>query len=113
MTSDYGSYSLSYTPSYGSISPSVKMEMSGEADLSEMLSLFDSFLKATGYVYDGELQIVDDFKSETVSDTPISWWDDGFSFTGNPYAPVSGTDVISFGATGTVGGLYDDKVILG
>jgi hypothetical protein len=34
------------------------MSIDCEADLNQMLSFFDAFLKASGYVYDGELQIV-------------------------------------------------------
>jgi hypothetical protein len=35
------------------------MEISGQASLDQMLSLFDCFLKANGYLYDGEVTIED------------------------------------------------------
>jgi hypothetical protein len=55
----YGRYRLQFEPAYGDVNPSVTMELSGEADLDQMVSLFDSFLKANGYIYDGELQITE------------------------------------------------------
>lgn len=52
---------MSYTPTseYDSayIEPTINMSISGEADLNQMLSFFDSFLKASGYVYDGNLEV--------------------------------------------------------
>jgi hypothetical protein len=36
------------------------MEFSGQASLDQMLSAFDAFLKANGYVYDGEVTILDE-----------------------------------------------------
>jgi hypothetical protein len=34
------------------------MSISSEANLSDMAAFFTDFLRATGYVFDGELQIV-------------------------------------------------------
>ena len=58
MTSDYGTYRLIYSPPSDQITPGVEMTLSGEADVSQILSCFEGFLKASGYVIDGELQIV-------------------------------------------------------
>jgi hypothetical protein len=60
----FGRYRLTFTPSEGEICPSVEMTLSGEASLPQMLSFFDAFLKASGYVYNGELQIGDDYPSD-------------------------------------------------
>jgi hypothetical protein len=35
------------------------MSISGEAALPDMLNFFTDFLRAAGYVFDGELEIVD------------------------------------------------------
>jgi hypothetical protein len=35
------------------------MSISGEASLPDMLNFFTDFLRAAGYVFDGELEIVD------------------------------------------------------
>ena len=63
MSSEFGVYRVSYTPTseYESayIEPTVNMSISGEADLNQMLSFFDSFLKASGYVYNGQIGVVE------------------------------------------------------
>jgi len=109
----YGCYSLSFNPAGGGVSPSIHMDISGEADLGEMLSLFDSFLKANGYVYDGELQIVKEREPLVPYDSQDFWREDGISLTGNPYAPVYSNDTISFTGSGVLGGMYDGVVTLG
>ena len=67
MSSEFGVYRVSYTPTteYDTayIEPTINMSVSGEADLNQMLSFFDSFLKASGYVYDGELKVVSKLKN--------------------------------------------------
>ena len=55
----FGRYRLQFEPHPDDFSPSVTMEFSGQASLDQMLSSFDAFLKANGYVYDGEVQIVE------------------------------------------------------
>jgi hypothetical protein len=55
----YGRYRLHFEPHSDDSSPSVTMEFSGQANIEQMLSAFDAFLKANGYVYDGEVQIVE------------------------------------------------------
>lgn len=49
MTSDYGTYRLIFEPPSDQVTPGVEMTLSGEADLTQMLSLFESFLQASGY----------------------------------------------------------------
>ncbi len=56
----FGRYRLQFEPHPDDVSPSVTMEFSGQASLDQMLSSFDAFLKANGYVYDGEVTILDE-----------------------------------------------------
>lgn len=49
IASDYGTYRLIFEPPSDQVTPSVEMTLSGEADLTQMLSLFESFLQASGY----------------------------------------------------------------
>ena len=56
---EFGSYRLSYTPPTECVEASVDMTISSEADLAQMLELFECFLGACGYVLNGELQIVE------------------------------------------------------
>jgi hypothetical protein len=64
MTSDHGTYRLSYTPPeskgneyYPNIT--IDMSMDGEASVDHMLRFYEAFLAASGYVLKGELQIVE------------------------------------------------------
>ena len=59
MTSDYGTYRLAFEPPADQITPSVEMTLSGEADVSQMLDLFESFLQAAGYVLKGDLKVIE------------------------------------------------------
>lgn len=84
-----------------------------------MLELFESFLKASGYVFDGSLVIEEPEVIEKESPTFCNnswsdfWNEDGMSVTGNPAA---GPDTINFGAAqfaGMWGGMKDDTITLG
>jgi hypothetical protein len=58
----FGKYSVSYTPSDDPceyLQVAVQMSISSEAALPDMLNFFADFLRASGYVFDGELEIVD------------------------------------------------------
>jgi hypothetical protein len=62
---DFGRHRFSYEPGpadpySGVLEHAVEMSISGEANIDQMLSFFDAFLKANGYIYEGELQIVRD-----------------------------------------------------
>jgi hypothetical protein len=125
MSSDYGTYRLTYTPpaSTGEEDyPNIAIDMStgGDASVPQMLRFFEAFLSAAGYVLKGELEIVETEADNNLrEDTPFAYrdifdfGDDGFSLTGNPYAPVFSPDTISFTNYTTVGGLYNDVVTLG
>jgi len=49
---EFGRYTLSYQPPEGAVEAAVDMSISAEADLSQMLAFFESFLQAAGYVID-------------------------------------------------------------
>ena len=59
MSSDYGTYRLTFEPPANVITPGVEVTLSGEADINQMLSLFEAFLQASGYVLKGDLRIVE------------------------------------------------------
>jgi hypothetical protein len=64
MTSDYGTYRLSYTPpaSNGDEDyPLIAIEMSteGDANVDQMLQFYEAFLAASGYILRGDLQVVE------------------------------------------------------
>ena len=89
MTTDFGTYRLTFEPPSDQITPGVEMTLSGEADLSQMLYLFEAFLQASGYVLKGDLQIVEPEKnswgvtaqgSQAVDFVPFSLKDDVISF---------------------------------
>jgi hypothetical protein len=59
--SDFGRYSLCFEPpnkTWGyHIEPDVRMSISAEADLDQMCDFFESFLRASGYIFDGTVVI--------------------------------------------------------
>ena len=112
----FGRFRLAFEPAGDDMAPSVEMTISGEADLSQMASFFDSFLKANGYIYEGNLEIVSPepkkntydslfIKSESTPFDTYDFGDDGFSLVGNPFAAP---DTISF--AGVQGGLGQDVI---
>lgn len=113
MSSDFGTYRLVFEAPTDQITPGVEMTLSGEASLDQMLNLFEAFLKASGYYFDGDLQIVQpelEYKdpwsittrgSRGINFVPFSLSDDVISF-GEPRAAMefgtkNSNDVISFG----------------
>lgn len=80
MTSDYGTYRLTYTPpeshrneDYPAIT--IEMSTSGDANVDQMLQLYEAFLAASGYYLKGDLQVVErdanvsEFRLSNVSST--------------------------------------------
>jgi len=56
-----GRYTISYTPSNDPaeyLQTTVQMGISSEANLADMAAFFTDFLRASGYVFDGALEIV-------------------------------------------------------
>lgn len=69
MSSDYGTYRLTYTPpapdrytDYPSIA--IDMSTDGSANVDQMLQFFEAFLAAAGYILKGELEIVEPGSSD-------------------------------------------------
>jgi len=64
MSSEYGTYRLSYTPpeskgheDYPNIT--IDMSVDGDASVDQMLRFYEAFLAASGYVLKGEIQVVE------------------------------------------------------
>ena len=71
---DFGRFRLSYEPGKSDphsdiLDHTVEMTISGEADLNNLLPFFTCFLRASGYIVDGEVQIVNDRDNDP-------WWKD-------------------------------------
>ena len=104
---EFGKYTLKYKPPQGCTESKVKMEITSEATLPQMLEFFTDFLKASGYVIDEDRELVFERKAPDFSQD--FWEEDGFSVTGNPTA--SG-DTILFGSR-LPGGLGNDTISFG
>jgi hypothetical protein len=112
---NFGEYQLYYLPSEwgeGSMDPSITMKVSAEANLSQMLQFFESFLRAAGYQIDGQSLVLQEdepvvqFNADRSTGDQSFWEDDGFSMIGNPWMATVGSglrggqfgeDVVSFG----------------
>ena len=95
MTSDYGTYRLTYTPpeSHGNEDyPAIAIEMSttGDANVEQMLRFYEAFLAAAGYVLKGDLVI-----SEPESDHWLYTTTEPHAANFVPFSLAD--DVISFG----------------
>jgi hypothetical protein len=104
---EFGKYTLKYKPPQGAAESKVKMEITSEATLPQMLEFFTDFLKASGYVIDENKELV--FERKAPCFNKDFWAEDGFSVTGNPTA--SG-DTITFGSHPS-GGLGNDAISFG
>jgi hypothetical protein len=100
----YGRYTVTYEPSDDPceyLQVAVQMSISSEATLPDMVNFFTDFLRASGYVFDGELKLVND--EENASPVSGSYSDDyffsnvGADTVSVAFAGGSGGDVISFG----------------
>ncbi len=103
---EFGRYNLSYQPPEGAVEADVNMSISSEANLSEMLRFFETFLQASGYQLDGR---------ELTLEAPK--YDPGYTvkpFTFNDTLfGGSSSDTISFGAAnfaGMWGGMGEDVI---
>jgi hypothetical protein len=93
MTSDYGTYRLAFEPPADQITPSVEMTLSGEADVSQMLDLFESFLQAAGYVLKGDLKVIERAPDYSFSG-PVIVDNDSIDFS---FLSSNSDDLFSFG----------------
>mgnify|MGYP000945961571 FL=1 len=100
---DFGRFRLSYEPPAPGtfddiLDHSVEMTISGEANLENMASFFTCFMRACGYIVDGELAVV----SETVTTQPSPYELGQITMSGSqgvdfvPFASVA-DDIITFG----------------
>ena len=92
MTSEYGTYRLTFEPPADQITPGVEMTLSGEANLTQMLSFFEAFLQASGYYLDGKELTLE--RSAPEFDTP----DFPRGLGEYSLASSTGVDFISFGS---------------
>jgi hypothetical protein len=109
-----GKYTVSYTPSNDPVEylqTSIQMSISSEATLSDMAAFFTDFLRASGYVFDGALNVVpEEEKVPNITSDQDFWFNDGFSLTGNPtWSP----DTICFSGSGLPGGMGNDVITFG
>jgi hypothetical protein len=99
---EFGKYTLKYKPPQGCTESKVKMEITSEATLPQMLEFFTDFLKASGYVIDENKELVFERKAPDFSSVSDEWnadpaYVDSF-WGGDTVIPGSaGTDVITFG----------------
>jgi len=99
MSTDYGTYRLTFDPASDQITPSVEMTLSGEANVDQMLYLFEAFLQASGYVLKGNLEIVSNKEDKElfVPFTAYDFGDSDFLSLGNPVYGGCSNDAIVFG----------------
>jgi len=85
----FGTYRLSYKPPEGSMDASIDMSISAEANLSEMLLFFESFLRAATYPLDESHELGIERKAPDFGDTQNFWedYDTSFSSSGFPGFP--------------------------
>jgi len=111
MSSDYGTYRLTYTPPAPDGNeeyPLIAIEMStgGDANVEQMLRFYEAFLAASGYILNGDLEVVVRPRRSVYAMTaqgsqgtdfvPFSSYGDHVIYGGQ------GTDTISFGAAQAV-----------
>lgn len=111
MSTDYGTYRLSYTPPAPDGNehyPCITVEMStgGDANVDQMLRFYEAFLAASGYVLKGELQIVGSEPEANPYFTSFA----NFDFGDQVIYGGQGKDTISFNGAGAYGGMADDIV---
>jgi hypothetical protein len=57
---EFGRYRLAYEPPFDAIEADIAMSITSEANLPQLVDLFEDFLRATGYLTSGEtLQVPD------------------------------------------------------
>ncbi len=87
---EFGRYTLSYQPPEGAVEAAVDMSISSEADLTQMLQFFESFLQAAGYLLEDRELSLQRKAPEFDPPQPSQQW------AGYP-APSFGNNVINFG----------------
>lgn len=94
---NFGEYRLCYYPAEwgsGSMDPEIRMNISAEANLSQMVDFFESFLKAAGYQFESlsykttPEKVQFNFTPDPVDSRNDFWNEDDYSLVGNPYVTV-------------------------
>ena len=98
---EFGKYTLKYKPPQGCTESKVKMEITSEATLPQMLEFFTDFLKASGYCIEEDKELVFERKAPDFEYETDEWGPSGTSFWGGDTVITgsAGTDTISFGNT--------------
>jgi hypothetical protein len=69
---EFGKYTLKYKPPKGAAETKVKMEISAEAAIPELLIFFEDFMRASGYIIDGK-RLSLEREAPDFSDVPEKW----------------------------------------
>ena len=94
----FGTYRLSYEPPAGSMDASIYMSISAEANLSDMLSFFETFLRAATYPLGQDHELGIERKAPDFGNASDFWEEDNFVFTKDTVIQgASGTDTLSLG----------------
>ena len=81
--SEFGKYTLKYKPPKGAAETKVKMEISAEAAIPELLVFFEDFMRASGYIIDGKkLNLEREVPDFGTSYPGPAWADSGASYWG-------------------------------
>ena len=108
----FGTYRLSYEPPEGSMDSSINMSISAEANLSDMLSFFETFLRAAAYPLDADHELGIERKAPDFGSTQDFWEEDGVSWVGNPWAATLGSSDlgIAYIGSGLQGAMGEDHI---
>jgi hypothetical protein len=85
---EFGKYTLKHKPPKGAAETKVKMEITSEVAIPELLVFFEDFMRASGYVIDGKKLSLEQ-EAPDFSDVPEKWGADPGYFScypdGTPY----------------------------
>jgi hypothetical protein len=75
---EFGKYTLEYVPPDGSPTDhTIKMSISSEATVTQMLEFYTSFLKASGYFIGEDRELVFERTAPDFEEIPDKWWHSG------------------------------------
>jgi len=69
---EFGKYTLKYKPPNGAGETKVKMEITAEVAIPELLVFFEDFMRASGYVIDGK-RLSLEREAPDFGDAPEKW----------------------------------------
>jgi hypothetical protein len=89
---EFGKYTLKYKPPKGAAETKVKMEITSEVAIPELLVFFEDFMRAAGYILDGkrlsleedapDFSFLDGISDFGTSHPGPAWADSGASYWG-------------------------------